>query len=115
VGQFAAIAKGEPQVDRFIVADEGRIIGTITRAAIFDALQLGRSEDKIGELVRDDHVTVSESKKFYQVIDKMKASGASVALVMSKDDSANTADIQGIITKEDMSDAIAGSLELFSD
>jgi CIC family chloride channel protein len=69
----------------------------------------------MGDLARQDHVIVAEAKKFYEVIDAMKATGASVALVASHDDSARAEEVVGIITKEHMADAIAGALEFYSD
>ena len=113
--QFAEVASSEPGITRYLVSDEGRIVGTLTHDAILEALQQGRSKVTVGELAGSDHVIVSQSNKFYRVLDRMKASEASVALVASHDKAPTVADILGIITKENVADSIAGSLELFSD
>jgi CIC family chloride channel protein len=108
-------ASSEHGIDRFLVSNQHGIIGTVTPVAVLDALRRGRSGDRMGDLARQDHVIVAEAKKFYEVIDAMKATGASVALVASHDDSARAEEVVGIITKEHMADAIAGALEFYSD
>jgi CIC family chloride channel protein len=115
VGDCTLAASSESGIDRFLVSGQHGILGTVTPVAVLEALRLGRSTDKMGDLARPDHVIVSASRKFYQVIDDMKATGASVALVASDDASADAEGVVGIITKEHMADAIAAALEYYSD
>ena len=50
----------------------------------------------------------------WDVIAKMRANNASVALVTSKDGQFGAADVQGVITRKDILDTLADDMELFS-
>jgi CBS domain-containing protein len=78
------------------------------------------SPEALAELVaardgaREDYVTVRGEASLWDVIAKMRANGASVALVTSKDGQFAAADVQGVIARKDILDTLADDMELFS-
>jgi CIC family chloride channel protein len=71
---------------------------------------------------RNDYVVVSRDASLWEVIAKMRANDASVALVTSRDGRRphmdrrlNAADLQGTITRADIVDTLADGMELFAD
>jgi CIC family chloride channel protein len=68
-----------------------------------------------GDGVPKDFVTVPGDASLWEVIARMHASDASVALVTSKGSPLGAADVQGMITRKDILDTLADDMELFSD
>ena len=74
-----------------------------------------------GDGIPQDHVTVSQDASLLEVIAKMRASNASVALVMpatfvaTEDGPFDSARIEGVITRRDILDTLADDLELFGE
>ena len=67
-----------------------------------------------GDGSREDYVTVPADASLWDVVAKMRANDASVALVTSKDGQFAAADVQGVITRKDILDTLADDMELFS-
>ena len=64
---------------------------------------------------RKDYVMVGPNASLSDVITKMQANNASLALVTSKDGQFDSADVQGVITLKDILETLAEDMELFSD
>jgi CIC family chloride channel protein len=63
---------------------------------------------------REDYVTVPGDASLWDVIAKMRANNASVALVTSKDGQLAAADVRGLITRKDILDTLADDADLFT-
>jgi chloride channel protein, CIC family len=59
-------------------------------------------------------VTVRDDDSLWDVVAKMRAQHASVALVTEKDGHFTAADVKGVITRKDLIDALAEDMELFN-
>ncbi len=67
-----------------------------------------------GDGASGDYITVPEDDSLWDVLAKMHAADASVALVKSKDAPSTGAAVQGAITRKDILDTLADDMELFS-
>jgi len=67
-----------------------------------------------GDGSREAYVMVPGEASLWDVVAKLRANGASVALVTSKDGQFAMADVKGMITRKDILDTLADDLELFS-
>jgi CBS domain-containing protein len=67
-----------------------------------------------GDGASGDYITVLEDDSLWDVLAKMRAADASVALVKSKDGPSIGATVQGAITRKDILDTLADDMELFS-
>jgi CBS domain-containing protein len=61
-----------------------------------------------------DFIVVTDHDSLWDVLAKMRAADASVALVASKDGESTPAVVQGAITRKDILDTLADDMELFS-
>lgn len=60
-----------------------------------------------------EYVTVPETMSLWDVVAKMRAYDAAVALVTSADGQFSEADVKGVITRKDILDTLAEDMELF--
>jgi len=67
-----------------------------------------------GDGASGDYITVMEDDSLWDVLAKMRAADASVALVNSKDGQFPEHKVQGAITRKDILDTLADDMELFS-
>jgi CBS domain containing-hemolysin-like protein len=75
-----------------------------------------RTAQSLSEVARHDYVTVPSHAAIFDVLARMQAAHASVAVVLKpdgKDDSRGT--VVGIVTKAHLAETIAEGMELFGD
>jgi CIC family chloride channel protein len=85
-----------------IVDDAGQVTGVVAR---------GNAPP--GDGVYRSFVTVPEDASLWDVLIRMRADDAQVALVTGPGGGASAADVRGVITRDDVLDALADALELF--
>jgi len=71
----------------------------------------------VRDIARQDYVVAGEDAALFEIIARMRASGASICLVVHNANlhSPNAADVIGTITKEQIADAVVEATELFAD
>ncbi len=67
-----------------------------------------------GDGASEDYITVLEDDSLWDVLAKMRAADASVALVKSKDGQIADAGWQGAITRKDILNSLSDDMELFN-
>jgi hypothetical protein len=67
----------------------------------------------LGEESQKHYVLVRRSATLNEVIAKLRASGAAIAIVAAKDRDLEIGDLQGTITNQDIVDSMADDLDLF--
>ncbi len=97
-----------------LTADSGNVIGIVARSwalAHRDALRGART---LADVARHDYVTVPSHAAIFEVLARMQAARASVAIVLqSKGGRADA--VLGIVTKAHLAEAVAEGMELFGD
>jgi CIC family chloride channel protein len=104
-------------ITSFLVEANNGVIGFLTRDSALAAL--GQSEtaraSSVGEIARHDCLTVTEDATVMQVLYRMRTNRAFVALVANKEGTVGADAIEGLITKDRLTDYMAESTELFSE
>jgi CIC family chloride channel protein len=104
-------------ITSFLVEANNGVIGFLTRDSALAAL--GQSEtaraSSVGEIARHDCLTVTEDATVMQVLYRMRTNRAFVALVANKEGAVGADAVEGLITKDRLTDYMAESTELFSE
>ena len=111
-GEFIESISDQRECSWFLVGDNQRIIGIISRNDGIRAARLSGKRTPLGTIAGRDFITVTADTTVFTIMARMQLGRASVALVTvdGQDES-----IQGIITKDRLIDSIAEALDLFSD
>jgi CIC family chloride channel protein len=113
--EFARIVLEQGSVSLFLVEDQDRVIGVLTRdMALGGVGQMGRRAT-LHEIANKDFVTVPEEATLFYVLGIMRANRASVALVTKGQDVVSRDDVKGAITKQEIGDAMMQGVELFAE
>ncbi len=105
---FVRIASARPEVDCFLVEGPEGFAGFLTRDS---ALRPPAGDDKpatLAERADRSFITVGEAVPLLEVLGRMRAAGASVALVVD-------GGIRGVITKQQIAAAVIDGVDLFAD
>jgi CIC family chloride channel protein len=104
-------------ISNFLVKNGNRVVGLVTREGAL--AMVGESEamraKTLGEVARKNYLTVTERTTLFQVFARMRSDQASVALVFGEGGTPSPDAVQGLITKERLTDIVAEDTELFSD
>lgn len=113
--KFAQIVSEQTAISCFLVEDLNGVTGVITKDAALGALGQSGKTVTLGEIANKDYVTVPEDTTLFEVIARMRSSRASLALVIRGEGAVSANNVAGLITKEQIADAMVEAVELFSD
>jgi CIC family chloride channel protein len=113
--EFAQMVSEQTTISWFLVEDLNGIAGVIAKDAALGALGPSAKTVRLGEIAHKDYITVAEDTTLFEVIARMRSSRASVALVRRDGGAISARDVEGLITKERIADAMVEAIELFSD
>jgi predicted transcriptional regulator len=66
----------------FPVLDDGRVVGLLSRQDVWQALQTGRPDTIVGQLMRRDVTTVADSTPIEAVVELLNQTGANTLVVL---------------------------------
>ena len=113
--EFVRIASEQNSVSVFLMEDAGKVVGVLAKdTAIGCMVPAGRSTT-LYELAGKDFVTVSEDSTLFYVLARMRSNRASVALVTKDGEVVSHDDVKGVITRQQIGDAVMEGIELFAD
>ena len=113
---FAKTVLEHPKQSHFLVHEGDRIVGLVGREAAVGALGSTALGDRHSAKVANTHfVVVPAETMLADLLGKMFAKGASIALVAADTKAPSIADIQGVITEHETADAMIRSVDLFCD
>jgi len=100
---------------RYVVATrEGAILGALrVNTDLRRAVTAGGSDAALGQLVGRRFVTVQETAATFNVIALMARSGAAMAVVVAEQPAKGALQVLGIISKDQVADAVAASIRLY--
>jgi chloride channel protein, CIC family len=115
VKQCAQMLPEKKPVPWFLVKDPKGVIGIVTK----DILAMGMLHSSadtltIGEIADHSYVIVDEDMRLFDVVARMRAEGASEALVLSGQGGDLSLRVKGIISKDKIAESVTESTELFS-
>jgi CIC family chloride channel protein len=113
--EFARIASENPLATVFVICEQERIVGYARRQSALDAFPENVRPGKVAEIARKDYIVVSESARFSDVVASLRSRGVSVALVSNGSSPPRAEDIKGVITKEQVANAVLDAAEFFYD
>jgi CIC family chloride channel protein len=116
LGEFAQIVSKHSAVSSFLVEDRSkRIVGVVSRDVALTTPDQARSATTLGDITSKDFMSVSEGAALSEVLEKMRYSNASIALVTDGKSVVSTDSVKGLITKQRIGDAMTDGLDLFLD
>jgi CIC family chloride channel protein len=116
LAEFARIASKERATSLFLVEDAKKgIIGVVPKGVVLQEFQQPEAAITLSEIADKDYVTVGEEEPLFDIINKMRASNVSVVLVTDSSSTIFASNVKGLITKQQIGDAMAEAVDLFSD
>ena len=115
LAEFARIVAAQPAISYFLVEEQGAVQGIIAREAALKVLDQAGKSITVGKIATTDYVTVAESSTFFDVLARMRANQAAVALVGRGADTSVVDNIRGVITKTQIVGSMEEAVELFTD
>jgi CIC family chloride channel protein len=116
LGEFAQVVSKHSAVSSFLVEDRNkRIVGVVSRDVALTTPDQARSATTLGDITSKDFMSVSEGAALSEVLEKMRYSNASIALVTDGKSVVSTDSVKGLITKQRIGDAMTDGLDLFLD
>jgi CIC family chloride channel protein len=98
-----------------VITRSGRPFGVIrVNADLRRAIGTVAQDVSVGELAQSDFIVVREHEAMYDVISDMSKERAVAAVVVSNDHGGGPETVRGIITKDYIADAVAGSIEIYA-
>ena len=68
----------------------------------------------IGDVVKSNYVVVTPDNSVWDVVAAMRSTDSAIALVAAHKADLSAGSVQGIITRKDIMDALAGDMEVFA-
>jgi CIC family chloride channel protein len=104
---------GAPEI--FLVMDEEKITGYVLRETVLNALNDCAAFSKVSELARQDYIVVDERATFFEIVANWRASAAALAVVVKGGVLPGGKEVTGVITKEQLGEAVIESSEMLMD
>jgi chloride channel protein, CIC family len=115
IEDFARIASEQPEVSCFLVEGPEGLVGFLTRdSALRPSLQREKPVT-LADLADRAFVTVGEDMPLLDVMTRLRAAGASVALVTDGTGTLSGGSVRGLVTKDRIASAVIEGMELFSE
>lgn len=115
LGEFAALVAKQPSIPIFLVGDQQHIVGFVRNPADQDILKKNADTTRLGEIAESNFVTVSGETFLRDVIARMNVSGAAIAIVVATTGSSPDGQVIGLISRQQIGDAVVEAAELFRD
>ncbi|MGH8320252.1 MAG: chloride channel protein, partial [Steroidobacteraceae bacterium] len=116
VEAFMALPERLGQQRHVVVVDGERILGVlqVTTSLLQAASRAAETPPTLGDVVSRRYCVVREGDIVFDVIRRMWRMGATMALVVRPTDTPTAKDVLGVITKEQVADSVAGSVNVYA-
>ncbi len=112
---FLRIAIEQPTVSCFLVAGPEGLVGFLTRDISFRCRDLTEGPHMLREFADRSFITVGEDTPLLDVITRMRATNAAIAVVTDGIKGSMLESVRGLITKDRIATAMIDDMELFSE
>jgi chloride channel protein, CIC family len=114
--EFAQIVPKHSAIQSFLVEDRNkRIVGVVSRHVALTTSDQASPSNTLGDIKSEDFVSVSEEAMLSQILEKMRHSHTSIALVTDGKSVVSMEGVKGLITKQHIGNAMTEGLDLFLD
>jgi CIC family chloride channel protein len=113
--EFVRIASEQGSVSLFLMEDGDRVIGVLAKEMAIGCMGKTGKTGTLYEMAYKDFVVVSEEATLFYVLARMRSAQASVALVTKGGDVVSPDEVKGVITRQQIGDAMMQGIELFVD
>lgn len=114
VEDFMRIASEKPEVFCFLVVGTDGVVGFLNRDAALRPSGHPEKPVTLADLADRRFITVGEGLPLLEVMTRLRAAGASLALVTDGTGKLSGSDVHGVITKQQIAGAVIAGMELFS-
>lgn len=111
---YALMALDRKQTSWYVVEEEGKIVGVVSRMQALDAIGPQGGDAYVGEAAEKNFIVVSPEEMVLDINEDMKSKNARLALVSNKKGELAAEDVQGIVTVDRMKWAIGEAVEIIS-
>jgi len=115
LAEFALKVNEKSSTSIFLVEDQTHAVGFLRIETALEALNENTANLKLVDLVDRNFIVVSRQATLLEVFGQMRASGAPVAFVAEGGGQIEAARVEGLITRQRVSDVMGESMELFLD
>jgi CBS domain containing-hemolysin-like protein len=115
LAEFARIASENPRAIVFVIWEGNHIVGYARRQSALDAFPDHTHTARVAEIARQDYIILNESARFSDIVGALRTRKASVALVSNGESPLRADGIKGVITKEQVADAVLDAADFFYD
>jgi CIC family chloride channel protein len=116
LGEFAQIMSKHSTISSFLVVDsDKRIVGVVSRDVVLSISDLPNPPATLGDIKNKDFVPISEDATLSEILEKMRYSNTSIALVTGGQPVVSMDSVKGLITKQHIGVAMTDGLDLFLD
>lgn len=112
---FMKMIPPKTRLRHVVVTRDGRPIGVIRiNAGLRRAIGTVAENVTLGELAQHDFIVVRDDQAMYEVISALSRRHASAAVVIGSTEGPAPRAVRGVITKEFIADAVAGTVEIYA-
>lgn len=116
VSEFWSVLKENPNVSNFILQDSrGEVSGVVTNDVALRTFRDAHDNTPILDLAVVDYFTAQEETKLFHIISGMASTSSHIALIVDKQGESSAENVRGIITKEQVTQTMEQSFQIFSD
>jgi len=116
VSAMASALLAQPAVTCFLVENDKRVVGFLNRDKALEALRQDKAPAILAKIAAEDYTTAREETTLAEIIDRLHVTRASLVLVIDGALLPLSVDqVKGVITKQELADAIVESAELYLD
>jgi CIC family chloride channel protein len=115
LGEIARIAAEQEDVAWFLVSDETKLRGFVTKEAALSARSAPGEAATAGEIADTHFVTVGDDATLFDVMDTMRVGKVAVALVTDGTLPLSPDKVRGLISKQQIGDTLADAVAFYSD
>jgi CIC family chloride channel protein len=110
---MAAALSAHPAISFYLVIEQDRVIGFVKSGTMFQAILQGKAT--ASQLAVRQYATVQEDTTVEEVLAAMRAAGANVALVTDGSGTPAAGDVKGVITEQQLVQAMLNAAEFYLD
>lgn len=114
MADFVRAALEHRDVSCFVVVGPSGVVGFLTRALALSPATQGEEHARLGDLADKAFITVTEATPLLDVMSQIRAASASLVLVTGGSANKPAGNMKGVITKNQIADAVIDGMAMFS-
>lgn len=109
---LSQVVSGRDQIEYFLIEDQGKVVGVAKRDLALDVCTKRGTAGTVRDVANENFAVVAENTTLFHVISRMHSSDVSLLLVASGPIPTSVRDIKGVISREQIADAMTETISL---